>query len=73
MILGKKSITSGLYVKLYRVSQKNETPCLLNISVTKYLIFKLFFPLKTETHTKISNTKPFLCDIKGLRNLQNEK
>ena len=49
--------------------KKNKTPCSLNILVTKYLIFKSFFLLKTETHSKISNTKPFLCDIKGPRNV----
>ena len=32
-----------------------------------------FFLLKNEIHTKILNTKPFLCDIKGPRNLQNKK
>ena len=26
--------------------KKNKTPCLLNISVTKYLIFKLIFSLE---------------------------
>ena len=29
--------------------------------------------IEAETHTKISNTKPFLCDIEGSRNLQNKK
>ena len=29
--------------------------------------------IQAETHTKISNTKPFLCNIKGPRYLQNKK
>ena len=40
--------------------KKNEQACKLNISATKYLIFKSFFLLKTEIHTQILNTKPFL-------------
>ena len=31
-----------------------------------------FFPLKTEIRTQILNTKPFLCNIRGLRYLQNK-
>ena len=31
-----------------------------------------FFLLKTEIHTQILNTKPFLCDIWGPRYLQNK-
>ena len=31
-----------------------------------------FFLLETEIHTQILNAKPFLCDIKGLRYLQNK-
>ena len=31
-----------------------------------------FFLLKTEIHTQILNTKPFLCDFLGLRYLQNK-
>ena len=30
-----------------------------------------FFLLKTEIHTQILNTKPFLCEFLGLRYLQN--
>ena len=33
----------NIHMNIYRVSQKNETPCLLNILAIKYLIFKCFF------------------------------
>ena len=58
--------------KKYRMSQKNETLLLLNILATTDRIFKLFFLLKTEIHRRILNTKPFLCDIRGPRYLQNK-
>ena len=38
-----------------------------NILATKYGIFKLFFLLKIEIHRQILNTKPFLCNSRGLR------
>ena len=31
-----------------------------------------FFLLKTKTHKEIFNTKPFLCDLRGPRYLQNK-
>ena len=52
--------------------KKNESLFLLNISATTYPTFNLFFLLKTESHTQILNTKPFLCDFWGLRYLQNK-
>ena len=52
--------------------KNKETGLLLNISATKYQTFKPFFLLKTEIHTQILNTKPFLCDFWGLRYLQNK-
>ena len=45
--------------------KKNKTRVFLNILATKYRILNRFFPLKTEIHTQILNTKPFLCDIRG--------
>ena len=47
--------------------KKNAPPSLLDISATKYLIFKLFFLLKIEINMQIFSTKPFLCDFWGLR------
>ena len=44
----------------------------VNFSATKRWIFKLFFSLKTEIHTLILNTQPYLCGIRGPRYLQNE-
>ena len=35
-------------------------------------ISNCFFLLKTEIHMQILNTKPFLCDIRGPRYLQNK-
>ena len=46
----------------------NEPPSLINISATMYRIFKQFFLLKTEIHSQIFNTNPFLCKIFTERN-----
>ena len=50
---------------LYRVFKKKRFDRLrLNISATKYQIFRKNFPLKTEIHTHIFNNKHF-CAILG--------
>ena len=57
-------------LKYYRVFKKKmHEQDLFNISGTKKLISKRFFPLKTEFHLKILSTESFLCNIKGLRYL----
>ena len=45
---------------------------LVNISGTKKRISESFFLLKTEIQMQFLNTEPFLCDIRGLRYLQNK-
>ena len=61
---------SCLYAKpLYQY----EPPSLLKISITNERIYKLFFfLLKTEIHTQILNTEPFIYKFRGLRYLRNK-
>ena len=57
---------------MYRVLQKNGTVFILQISRQTFIGFlNSFFFLKTEIHMQILNTKPFLCNFRGLRNLKN--
>ena len=52
---------------------KNGTVFILQISCQPRIGFlNCFFLLKTDIHMKILNTKPFMCDFRGLRNLQNK-
>ena len=58
---------------MYRASQKKLTFCIFQISQElRNGFLNRFFLLKTEIHVKILNTEPFLCDIRGLRYLQNK-
>ena len=54
----------------YRVSKKNYhfMFCLISQKPWKG-ITNNFFLLKTDLHTQILSTKPFLCDTRGLRYL----
>ena len=57
----------------YRASQKKLTFCIFWISQElRNGFLNRFFLLKTEIHVKTLNTEPFLCDIRGLRYLQNK-
>ena len=49
---------------------KNETEFMLSNQVSNFQIF--FFLLKIEIHTKILNTKPFLCNFRGLWYFRNK-
>ena len=49
------------------VSSKPLSPCQPSIGFSNR-----FFLLKTEIHTQILTTKPFLCNFRGLRNLKNK-
>ena len=61
------------WFSMYRVLQKNGTVFILQISWQPSIGFSnRFFLLKTEIHMQILNTKPFLCNFRGLRNLQNK-
>ena len=55
----------------YRVSQKKLTFCICSISKEpRFRFLNHFFLLKTDIH--ILNMEPFLCDIRGLRYIQNK-
>ena len=57
----------------YRVFKKNGAVFILQISRQPTIGFLIcFFPLKTEIHTWVLNTKQLLYDFRGLRNLQNK-
>ena len=58
---------------IYRVFKKNGTVFILHITWQPSIGFSnSFFLLKTEIHMQILNTKPFLYNFRGLRNLQNK-
>ena len=57
---------------LLDVSGKMELLYFISISGTKKKFLKCFSPLKTEIRLEILHTEPFLCDIRGLRYLQNK-
>ena len=45
--------------------KKNELPSCLNMSATKYWIFKCFFLQKIKIHMQILSTTPFPCNFWG--------
>ena len=58
---------------IYRVFKKNGAVFILQMSRQPSIRFSnRFFLLKTEIHTQILNTKPFLCDFWGSRYLPNK-